>query len=80
MSVNAHKQPGKCVHIHIIVHANKHRGQWKLPLPALYHLSLCLCFTAVPKQGPSRVSVKLTAFVGLCLLVYVCLRVPECLV
>lgn len=53
-----------------------HRGQQNLLLPALHHLSLCLCFTAVPKQGPSRASVKLAAFVGLCLPVRVCLCVP----
>lgn len=53
-----------------------HRGEQELPLPALRHLSLCLCFTAVPRQGPSRVTVKLAAFVGLCLLLLVCLAKP----
>lgn len=68
--------------MHTYTHSNTHThtGQEKLLLPALHHLSLCLCFTAVPKQGPSRVSVKLAAFVELCLLVHVCLGVPARLV
>lgn len=75
---NGHKQPVKCIHTHTGAHA--HGGQQKLLLPALHHLSLCLCFTAMPKQGPSRASVKLAAFVGLCLLVHVCLGLSERLV
>lgn len=79
-SRNARKQSNKCVHTFMSARAHMHRGQQSLLLPALHHLSLCLCFTAMPKQGPSRASVKLAAFVGLCLHVHVCLGVPARLV